>query len=371
RRRFGDLATTLEPDLKEAYGGLREATVLRAITASWLADVPHAGWEQGVNTLLDARDALHLATGRGGNVLLLQEQDAVAARLGLADADALLRAVYAAARTLGYASDAAWHRAERSRRRPTRLGMRALRRSGPTRVPLAEGVVVQEGEVVLASDAQPAADPILVLRAAAAAAQAGLPLAPHAVMRLAQEAGPIPVPWSAAALDAFVSLLGAGPSLVSIWEGLDQAGLIEAFIPGWSTVRSAPQRNAVHRFTVDRHLVETAVQASSLTRTVDRPDLLLISALLHDFGKARGGDHSVIGADLAAGLTARMGLWEADSRTVVRLVRHHLLLADVATRRDLQYPVTIAMVSEQVQDPVTLDLLAALTQADSLATGPG
>jgi [protein-PII] uridylyltransferase len=158
---------------------------------------------------------------------------------------------------------------------------------------------------------------------------------------------------------------------VSIWEGLDQAGLIEAFIPGWSTVRSAPQRNAVHRFTVDRHLVETAVQASSLTRTVDRPDLLLISALLHDFGKARGGDHSVIGADLAAGLTARMGLWEADARTVVRLVRHHLLLADVATRRDLQDPVTIAMVAEQVQDPVTLDLLAALTQADSLATGPG
>ena len=370
RDRHADLATMLEPDLKEAYGGLREATVLRAIAASWLTDIPHAGWEQGVRVLLDARDALQVTTGRATTVLLLQEQDAVAAQLGLADADALLRSVYAAARSLAYASDTTWHRVERLRPRAARPGLRALRRSGPTRIPLAEGVVVQEGEAVLASDANPAADPLLPLRAAAAAAQAGLPLAPHAVQRLAQ-APPMPVPWSHQALDAFVSLLGAGQALVPAWEALDQAGIVESWIPGWEVVRSAPQRNAVHRFTVDRHLVQTAVQAQALTRTVERPDLLLIAALLHDFGKARGGDHSVVGAQLAAGLAERMGQTPADAGVIVRLVRHHLLLADTATRRDLQDPDTIAMVAALVEDPGTLDLLAALTQADCLATGPG
>jgi [protein-PII] uridylyltransferase len=371
RQRHGDLATMLEPDLKEAYGGLREATVLRAIAASWVTDIPHTDWEPAVQVLLDARDGLQRTTGRASNLLLLQEQDAVAAALGMSDADELLRSVYAAARSLAYASEVAWHRVERLRPSGPRLGKRTLRRSGPSRVPLAEGVVIHQGEVVLASEADPASDPVLVLRAAAAAAQAGLPLSPHAVQRLAREGSPIPVPWSHQSLDAFVSLLGSGQALVPAWEALDQAGIIEALIPGWEVVRSAPQRNAMHRFTVDRHLVETAVQASALTRKVERPDLLLIAALLHDFGKARGGDHSVIGAELVADLAPRVGLSPKDAEVVVLLVRHHLLLAETATRRDLEDAQTIADVAAAILSHENLDLLAALTEADSLATGPG
>lgn len=371
RRQHGDLATMLEPDLKEAYGGLREATVLRAIAASWVTDIPHHGWEQAVQDLLNARDFLQASTGRPGCVLHLQEQDAVAAGLGLPDADALLRTCYAAARSIAYASDTSWHRVERMTARAPRVRIRPLRRSGRTRVPLAEGVVVQDGEVVLAADAQPGSDPIIVLRAAAAAAQAGLPLAPHAVQRLASEAGPLPVPWTHQALDAFISLLGAGSSMVRVWEALDQEGIVDSLIPGWEAVRSAPQRNAIHRFTVDRHLVQTAVQASALTRGVERPDLLLVAALFHDFGKARGGDHSIVGAELVAGLAPRMGFCAADVAILVQLVRHHLLLIDTAMRRDLEDPQTIAMVAGCIQDPEVLDLLAALTQADSLATGPG
>lgn len=370
REQFGDLATMLEPDLKQAYGGLREASVLRAIAASWVTDIPHAGWEEPVQRLLDIRDALQSTTGRPGNVLRLQEQDAVAAALGLVDADELLRQAYAAARAVAYASDAAWHRVDRVAVKSPRLGLRQLRRSGPSRVPLAEGVVVQQGEAMLAAEAHPDRDPVLVLRLAAAAAQAGLPIAPHAVQRLAQESMSIPVPWSHQARDAFVSLLGAGEPTVRVWEALDQAGVVDDWIPGWEVIRSAPQRNAVHRFTVDRHLVETAVQASALTRTVQRPDLLLVAALLHDFGKARGGDHSVIGAELAEQIVPRLGFDDQDTAVVVRLVRYHLLLADTATRRDLENPATIADVAETVQDAEFLELLAALTQADAIATGP-
>ncbi|CAB4923389.1 MAG: [protein-PII] uridylyltransferase [Actinobacteria bacterium] len=370
RERFGELATLLEPDLKEAYGGLREATVLRAIAASWITDIAHSGWEEAVGFLLDARWALHAATGRSDDVLRLQEQEQVAAELGLADADALLRRAYESARSIAYASDSAWHRVSRLTTKAPRFSLRQVRRPGSDRVPLAEGVVVQAGEVVLATEARPDRDPTLVLRAAATAAQLGLPLAPITVQRLAAEGIPLPRPWPRSARESFISLLGAGAATVGVWEALDQAGLIAALLPGWDVVRSAPQRNAVHRFTVDRHLVETAVQASALTRSVDRPDLLLVAALLHDIGKARGGDHSVVGAELSASLVPMMGFDDEETSIIVTLVRHHLLLVETATRRDLDDPATVALVAETIGSAECLELLTALTKADALATGP-
>ena len=371
RERFGELAHLLEPDLKESYGGLREATVIRAIAASWLTDIPHSTWQSSVDTLLNVRDALHWVSGKSGDVLLLQEQAAVAAALGLDSDDHLLREVYAAARSIAYASDTTWHRVTRLTRRAPRLSFRPVKRtSGPERLPLADGVVVHDGEVVLAADARPDRDPTLVLRAAAAAAQAGLPIAQHTVDRLARESAPIPVPWPRSGREAFVSLLGAGAPTITVWEALDQVGLISSLIPGWEVVRSAPQRNAIHRFTVDRHLVETAVQASALTRHVERPDLLLVAALLHDIGKGRPGDHSVVGAEISAQLCPMLGFDAADTSTIVALVRHHLVLPDTATRRDLDDPATVAAVIEVLDSHELLDLMNALVEADSMATGP-
>ena len=370
RSHFGEMATLLEPDLKQSYGGLREATVLRAIAASWITDIPHTGWEESLEFLLDARFALQASTGRANDTLLLQEQDAVATALAIDSPDDLLRRVYLSARSIAYASDSTWHRVDRLTRRPSRFSFRPVHRTGVERVPLAEGVVVQAGEVVLAADARPDRDPTLVLRAAAAAAQAGLPLAPITVSRLAAESERLPQPWPRGAREAFISLLGAGAPMIGVWEALDQAGIIEGLIPGWDVVRSAPQRNAVHRFTVDRHLVEAVVQASALTRTVDRPDLLLVGALLHDIGKARGGNHSEIGADLAQELAPMMGFDPNEVAIIRALVLHHLLLVDTATRRDLDDPATVAFITERIDSAEVLDLLCALTEADALATGP-
>ncbi len=371
RQRFGEASQLVEPDLKESYGGLRDATILRGVAASWVTDVPHTGWQESVGFLLDVRDALQRVSGRSADRLIMQEQDAVAVELvGVPDADALLRAVYDSARTIAYASDVTWHRVERLTRSRQRLGFRPIRRRPAARLPLAEGVVMQDGEVVLALEARPGSDEGLLLRAAAAAAQAGLPLSPHTVERLATEGDEPAVPWSREVRESFVSLLGSGPSLVPVWEALDQAGIVTRLIPGWDIVRSAPQRNALHRFTVDRHLVETAVQAGGLARNVERPDLLLVSALLHDIGKARGGDHSVVGSELAERLAARMGFDAADRAVIATLVRHHLLLPDTATRRDLEDPQIITEVADVLGDAATVDLLHELTIADSLATGP-
>ncbi|MBB6418305.1 [protein-PII] uridylyltransferase [Streptomyces sp. AK010] len=372
--RQGELQYLLEPDLKEARGGLRDATALRAVAASWLADAPREGLADARRRLLDVRDALHLATGRATDRLALQEQDQVAAELGLLDADTLLRQVYEAARLVSYASDVTWREVGRVlRSRAVRPRLRAMLGGGKPageRSPLAEGVVEQDGEVVLARAARPERDAVLPLRAAAAAAQAGLPLSLHAVRRLAATVRPLPTPWPAEAREQLVTLLGSGRPTIEVWEALEAEGLVTRLLPDWERVRCRPQRNAVHLWTVDRHLIETAVRASEFTRRVSRPDLLLVAALLHDIGKGWPGDHSVAGEIIAKDVATRIGFDRHDVTVVATLVRHHLLLIDTATRRDLEDPATVRSVAEAVGSQGTLELLHALTEADALATGP-
>ncbi|MER8017055.1 [protein-PII] uridylyltransferase [Streptomyces griseoluteus] len=372
--RHGELRFLLEPDLKEARGGLRDATALRAVAASWLADAPREGLADARRRLLDARDALHLVTGRATDRLALQEQDQVAAELGLLDADTLLRQVYEAARVISYAGDVTWREVNRVlRARAVRPRLRAMLGGGKPvaeRSPLAEGVVEQEGEAVLARTARPERDPVLPLRAAAAAAQAALPLSPHAVRHMAATARPLPTPWPAEAREQLITLLGSGRPTVDVWEALEAGGLISRLLPDWERVRCRPQRNAVHLWTVDRHLIETAVRASALTRRVSRPDLLLVAALLHDIGKGWPGDHSVAGEIIAKDVAARLGFDRADVAVLATLVRHHLLLVETATRRDLDDPATVRAVADAVGSESTLELLHALTEADALATGP-
>ncbi|WP_129293980.1 [protein-PII] uridylyltransferase [Streptomyces lydicus] len=375
--RQGELQYLLEPDLKEARGGLRDATALRAVAASWLADAPRGGLEAARTRLLDTRDALHLTTGRATDRLSLQEQDQVAGALGMLDADALLRQTYESARTISYAADVTWREVGRVLRarsvKPMLRGLLHGRTAGKgERSPLAEGVVELDGEAVLARTARPERDPVLVLRAAAAAAQAGLPLATHSIRRCGAAAAtrPLPVPWPAEAREQLVTLLGAGSHTVPVWEALEAEGIIPRLLPDWERVRCRPQRNPVHTWTVDRHLIETAVRASALTRRVHRPDLLLIAALLHDIGKGWPGDHSVAGETIARDVASRLGFGARDTAVIATLVRHHLLLVETATRRDLDDPATVGAVAEAVGGTGTLELLHALTEADALATGP-
>ena len=358
----GELAFLLEPDLKEARGGLRDVHAIQAVAAAWVAPAPGPKVRTAYEQILDARHALHEVTGRRLDRLVLEEQDEVARALGLLDGDVLLRMLAGAARTVAYAVDHTFRQADR-------LRGRRLRRRPAQRRPLADGVVEQDGEVVLARAADPANDPVLLLRAAAAAAQSGLPLAPRTLDRLA-ECPPLPVPWPAPARDALLALLGAGQSAVSVWEALDTEGLVTALIPDWERVRNRPQRNPLHKFTVDRHLVEAAAHAASLTREVARPDLLLIAALLHDIGKGWPGDHSVTGEVVARDVSRRMGLPEPDVELVAAAVRHHLLLPQVAPRRDLDDPATVKRVAALVPSRVLLELLHALSISDGLATGP-
>ena len=273
-----------------------------------------------------------------------------------------------AGRTVAYAVDDAWRAVDRwLAGRPAN----GSRRPATTRRPIARDVVESGGEVVLARAAvTPRPDPSLGLRVAAAAAHAGLPIARATLEWLAEFGAPLPVPWPAAARDALLTLLGSGPALVPVWEACDRYGLVAAWLPEWARVRSLPQHNPVHTFTVDRHLVEAACRAARYAREVTRPDLLVLCALLHDIGKGLPGDHSVVGAPIAAELARRIGLPPGDVSTVETVVRLHLLLPETATRRDLADPVTIAAVAGQIRDLDTLGILHALAKADAEATGP-
>jgi [protein-PII] uridylyltransferase len=367
-QRMGELAYLLEPDLKEARGGLRDITALRAIATSSAIAVPIGRVSVAESILANVREALHVASGRDKDRLLFQEQDKVAEILGYADADVLMSEVAQAARSVDYLLDSTWYRlAQKGGDGAGRFFKRVRSTS------LSRDISISNKEVVISDDADFALDPAIGLRAAASAAQIGLPISMDSLEKLSANLGSgiglLPTPWPRDARENLIALIGAGSSMVQIFEALDQEEIIFHWIPEWKAVRSLPQRNVLHRHTVDRHMVETAVHAAALTRKVHRPDLLLFSALFHDIGKGTEEDHSERGVRLIEPIAQRIGFSEEDVETIKLLVKHHLLLSATATRRDLDDPATIASVAEVIPDLQTLELLHALSIADGEATG--
>jgi [protein-PII] uridylyltransferase len=367
-RQQGELAFLLDGDIKEARGGLRDVRVLRGVAYAQVADAWRPPVRAAYTRLLDVRDCLHLVAGRRRDRIFVQDLEEVAALVGLPGPEALRRRIADDARAISYAVDDSLRAAERWLATQRHGG----RRTGPpVRTPIAPDVVAQDGEVVLARTAvSPQVDPSLSMRVAAAAARHGLRISPGTLEWLARHCPALPRPWPPAARAAFAQLLGSGPALVSTWEACDRFGLITSWLPEWARIRSAPQHNPVHRYTLDRHLIECVASAARYARDVARPDLLFIGSLLHDIGKGLHGDHSVVGVDVAAAITESIGLPPDDVAAIGVLVRWHLLLPEVATRRDLGDPQTVRHVAEIVGDVETLELLHALSRADAVATGP-
>ncbi len=363
--RPGPIAEMLEPNLKEGAGGLRD---IQALTwAGWTVNelggidglVADGFLETGDPAVLDvargrlleARVELHRVTGGRSDVLSLQEQDAVARALDVSDADVLVRDLSAASRSVTWITSEAWRRLVPPRRRRVRTS-----------------VGFEPGEPVTAASSW---------RLAADAARSGLPLERAALERMRSLDAPV---WDADARQHFVALLRTGRGAISVFEALEQVGAVVALLPEWAYVQARPQRNAYHRFTVDRHLLECVAECVTMLdeQSFDgevaqraRPELLLLGALLHDIGKGiPGDDHSVTGAIAAREIAERIGLDPHGVDVLVWLVSQHLLLAETATRRDLSDEETIVRFGRTVRDTERLDLLYALTVGDSRATGP-
>ncbi len=357
----GSCAADLSPDLKDGLGGLRDIAAL-----GWLARavgepldraglVRHADLaeiDEAEEFLVRARSAVQLETGKRVDRLSADVQPEVAASMGFDDEpglpaiDGLMRTVFEHARTV----DA--------------VVRTALARTiaGPSVAP------------------PPLAGPAEVLEALAAADGT---IAPALVDAVAAASIPSPVVWDVRTRDAFLGLARRGDAGVAALDVLDRVGALERFVPGWRDVRSRPQRDPYHRFTVDGHLVRTLAGvdallddpsgdpiAAELAAALPDPEAVALGALLHDIGKVGRGEHVPVGAEVAEAQVAAMGLEPHAAGLVSFMVAEHLLLPDTATRRDLTDENLILDAAATIGTEERLAALYLLAVADAAATGP-
>ncbi|MEM7341364.1 MAG: [protein-PII] uridylyltransferase [Actinomycetota bacterium] len=363
--KHGETAFNVEPDLKEGRGGLRDVHALgwAARAVPGFADGVVMALDDEVDQLLAARVELHRLAGRSGDVLNFDAQDDVAAALSDPSSHELMMRLSFAARRIAWYSDEAWERWTRSSGR--------AEPDAPLDRPMSTEFGLVDGRIELSDRVDVGADPLAVLRLAATAARSRRTMGRRSLVRLRDHGATLPEPWPREARELFAELFLAGRAAIGVVEDLDQYGLMERILPEWEAVRCHPQRNVMHTFTVDRHLCEAAANAAALADRVVRPDLLVVGALFHDIGKGfPPRDHTEVGMEIITTMATRMGYSDNDIGVLVDLCRHHLLLPDVATRRDLSDAGTINAVAAAVDSVEFLGLLAALTEADSIATGP-
>jgi [protein-PII] uridylyltransferase len=230
------------------------------------------------------------------------------------------------------------------------------------------------------TDADPEPEVLLAMRLLAARARTGRQVARPTLTWLEHTFARAPLEcWSEALRNAFMAVL-RGPEVVGACELLDHVGGWTVLLPEWRSVRGRVQHDPWHRYTVDGHAFAAAAEVSRLRSQDERAartaeaagdlDALYLAAILHDIGKGSGADHSVAGELLARRALARMGLDADEVEEVAVLVRHHLLLVETATRRDLDDPSVVEGVASALGTPRRLRLLHLLTVADGLATGP-
>ena len=384
----------LAPDLKHDAGGLRDLHAL-----GWLAAVAGRSRLAGPPELLRAgelllavREALHGQSKRKLDRVRADLQPAVAKALGLDGEDGvdrLMAAVHMTARTVEHLAGVETRAlAELLLGGPRRSG--SARRLEPGGIRLEDGLLVADpaqtsldGTADPAPDAAPAddqAEVLLAMRLLAAKARTGRMVAGSTMTWLQEVFRHPPIEtWSAPLRAAFLAML-AGSTSAAACELLDHLGGWTVLLPEWSAVRGRAQHDPWHRYTVDGHAFATVAE---VTRLLDRDptaraateqagdlETLYLAALLHDVGKGSGVDHSVAGERLTRRALRRMGVGPEMADEVAALVRHHLLLVDTATRRDLDDPTVIAGVVATLGSPRRAHLLHLLTVADGLATGP-
>lgn len=392
---FGRMAYDNQPDIKESRGGLRDSVLVSALTASWLADRPHGQYDDAVERLLDVRDCIHLVANKDTNMLLAPYQARVSAMLGLADPtlpsgereaksiDDLQTLLARVGRQIAFSLDSTASRAEHSltHEKPRFAFFQVFqprgggKRQAPTFDVVAPGIAKHEEEIVLAPGADPKSDSCLALRAAVAAAEFGLPIAPGTLQNL--KSCPIDDrTWNDESRSLFLRLLASGPALLQVWEEIDFVDIPGRLIPEWLAIRNRPSASAAHRYTIDRHSVEVVTRLGRETPRGNRYDdrhyqALLLAGILHDVGKRPGvADHAAEGARHASMVLKRMGFDRDIIWWVTLLVREHLTLSEFATGQNPNDPnVGDELASRLDHDPLLLDMLFDLTRADGSSLG--
>ncbi len=411
-RRFGDTPFMVEPNVKEGRGGLRDLQTLywlsryvfNTFAMSELVgnDAPGGGiltetearackraWEY----LWTVRFHLHYVAGRAEERLTFDFQPVVGARMGYTrhgrqdGVERFMRhyflVVREVARVTGVLEPALVRAA---------LGPPAI--AAETDAALVEaGFVLADNKILFAPGHDPEADPTSVFRILLTARDRGLELHPLALRMLIRSA-PLGAEMrgnkKAAAL--FLNLLcGCGEHQEPTCDSarwltlLNETGVLGRYLPDWRRIVGQMQFDTYHVYTVDVHTVqaikvlnaidagelkEIAPVASALMSQVQSRRALYVAVLLHDIAKGRGGDHSVLGAELALSICPSLGLTGEETEMVSWLVLHHLILSQTAFSRDIDDPKTILDLADTIQSPERLRLLLILTVSDIRAVSP-
>lgn len=408
-RRQGGQRYLLEPNVKEGKGGLRDLQSLfwiakylhRVTSARQLVRLgvftpqEHAKFGRAEDFLWSVRCHLHLLAGRAVEQLTFDMQVEVAARMGYADHDGrravehFMQDYFRHATVVGELTRIFLTKleAQHVKREPRVLGM--LRRAGARLAGSIEpcyGIV--HGRLTVADEAEFMRDPLNLLRIFQTALSSGYLLHPDAMRLIAANLHRIDddLRGDPEANRLFLSLLLDHGNPERALRRMNEIGVLGAFIPEFGEIVAMMQFNLYHHYTVDEHIIQCISTLADIERGKLKEDLpvatrileqgvsrriLYVALLLHDIGKGRPEDHSVLGAEIAQRLAPRFGLDADETETVVWLVRHHLLMSDVAQKRDLADPRTVGDFAEAVGNRSRLRLLTVLTVCDIRGVGPG
>ena len=403
--KMGDSRYVVEPNVKEGKGGLRDLQTLYWIGkyvhgVERPADLVGAGlltaaefrrFDRAERFFWSVRCHLHLLAGRAEERLSFDYQRQIAEVMNYADrpgksaVERFMQFYFLNAKTVGDLTGLFLAQLdEQLGKKGFRFALPTIRRK-PKRL---GGFVLDRGRISIANDDYFRADPVRLLELFALAAAEQLEIHPAAMRAATRDAALIDrkVREDPRANALFLDVLTCihRPELVLRW--MNEAGVFGRFVPDFGRVVAQMQFDMYHHYTVDEH----SIRAIGLLAAIERGELkqdhpistaifrqiasrrvLYVAVLLHDIAKGRGGDHSVIGAEIALKLCPRLGLDPGETETVSWLVRHHLLMSSTAFKRDLADPKTIEDFARQVQSPERLRLLLMLTVVDIRAVGPG
>ncbi len=404
-KRMGDSRYVVEPNLKEGKGGLRDLHTLFWIgkyihRVDNVAELVDRGlltrnelrqFQKAENFLWAVRCHLHAISGRAEERLTFDVQREIAARMnyrdtkGRSSVERFMQHYFLTAKQVGDLTGVFLaHLDDSFAPKGRRFSLAGLRR-GPRKL---DGFVLDRGRLTLPSDGWFAADPVRLVEIFAVAASHGLEIHPTAMRAAARDARLIDarVRGDRRANDLFMSVLTSPRDPETVLRWMNEATVFGRFVPDFGRVVAQMQFDMYHHYTVDEH----SIRAIGLLARIEKGDLhedhplstaivrqivsrrvLYVAVLLHDIAKGRGGDHSVLGAEVAMKLCPRFGMSPAETETVAWLVRYHLLMSATAFKRDLSDFKTVLDFAAAVQSPERLRLLLVLTVVDIRAVGPG
>lgn len=403
-KRLGDSRYVVEPNVKEGKGGLRDLHTLYWIgkyihkvrDPSELVDVglltqkEYRAFRRAENFFWAVRCHLHTITRRAEDRLTFDLQREVAARMNFAErpgksaVERFMQYFFLQAKVVGGLTGVFLAQLDEQFATRTPRGLLAGFRARPR---MLRGYRVFGGKISAPGDEWFVEDPVRLLEIFSIADHEGLEIHPDTMRTITRDARQIDsVRRDPRANALFLDLLTSRNDPETVLRWLNEAGVFGRFIPDFGRVNAQMQFDMYHHYTVDEHTIRaigllSSIEkgdlkldhplATTLIQTVQSRRALYVAVLLHDIAKGRGGDHSVLGAEIALKLCPRLGLTADETELVSWLVRYHLLLSATAFKRDLADWKTITDFVQVVQSLDRLRQLTLLTIVDIRAVGPG